>query len=65
MEMALGLIKKCKAHQEQLSTGVRKILKDRFRKHNCQLQEKRQDKLLAHDHLLNAQRFGVWLERME
>ena len=65
MEMALGLIKKCKAHQEQLSTGVRKILKDRLRKHNCQLPEKSQDELLAHDYLLNAQRIGVWLERME
>ena len=65
MEMAFGLIKRCKAHQEQLSTGVRKILKDRLRKHNCQLPEKRQDELLAHDYMLNAQEIGVWPDRME
>ena len=65
MEMALGLIKKCKAHQEQLSTGVRKILKDRLRNNNCHLPEKRQDELLAHDYLLNALRIDVWLEQME
>ena len=65
VEMALGLTNRCKAHQEQLSTGVRKILNDRLRKHNCQLPEKRQDELFAHDYLLDAQRIGVWLERME
>ena len=63
--MALELTKKGEAQQEQLSAGVSKILKDRLRMHNCQLPEKRQDELLAHDYLLNAQRIGVWLERME
>ena len=65
MEMALGLKKKCKAHQEQFTTGVRKILKDRLRKHNCQFPEKSQEGSLAHDYLLYARRIRVWLERME
>ena len=65
VEMALELKKKGEAQQEQLSAGVSKILKDRLRKHNCQLPEKRQDELLAHDYMLNAQEIGVWLDRME
>ena len=43
------------AKEEQLSAAVRNILKDRLRNHNCQLTEKRQDELLAHDYLLRAQ----------
>ena len=65
MNMALELKKNGEAQQEQLSAGVRKILKDKLWKHNCQLPEKRQDELLSHDYLLNAQGIGVWLEQME
>ena len=61
----MELKKKGEAQQEQLSAGVSKILKDRLRKHNCQLPEKLQDELLAQDCLLNAQGIGVWFDRME
>jgi len=63
--MALELKKKGKTQQEQLSAVVSKILKDRLRKHNCQLPEKRQEELLAHDYHLNGRGIGVWLERLE
>ena len=63
--MALELKKKGEAQQEQLSAGVSKILKDRIRKHNCELPEKHQDELLAHDFHLNSRGIGVWLERLE
>ena len=65
MNMALELIKNGDAQQEQLPSGVRKILKDKLLKHNCQFLEKRQDEFLAHNYLLNAQGIGVWLEQID
>ena len=65
VEMALELIKKGEAQQEQLSAGVSKILKDRLRKHYRQLPGKRQDELLANNYHLNGRGIGVWLELLE
>lgn len=64
-EMALVLKQEGKAQQDSLASGVQQILKDRLRKHNCQLPESRQDELLAFDYQLNAQGIKVWLDRLD
>jgi glyoxylase-like metal-dependent hydrolase (beta-lactamase superfamily II) len=65
VEMALDLKQKGKAQQDNLASGVQQILRDRLRKHNCQLSESRQDELLAFDYQLNAQGIKVWLDRLD
>ena len=65
VEMALDLKQKGKAQQDNLASGVQQILRDRLRKHNCQLPESRQDELLAFDYQLNAQGIKVWLDRLD
>ncbi len=64
-EMALVLKQEGKAQQDSLASGVQQILRDRLRKHNCQLPESRQDELLAFDYQLNAQGIKVWLDRLD
>ena len=64
-EMALVLKQEGKAQQDSLASGVQQILRDRLRKHNCQLPERRQDELLAFDYQLNAQGIKVWLDRLD
>ena len=64
-EMALVLKQEGKAQQDNLASGVQQILRDRLRKHNCQLPESRQDELLAFDYQLNAQGIKVWLDRLD
>ena len=63
-EMALVLKQEGKAQQDSLASGVQQILRDRLKKHNCQLPESRQDELLAFDYQLNAQGIKVWLDRL-
>ena len=65
VEMALDLKQKGKVQQDNLVSGVQQILRDRLRKHNCQLPESRQDELLAFDYQLNAQGIKVWLDRLD
>jgi glyoxylase-like metal-dependent hydrolase (beta-lactamase superfamily II) len=65
VEMALDLKQEGKAQQDSLASGVQHILRDRLRKHNCQLPESRQDELLAFDYQLNAQGIKVWLDRLD
>ena len=64
-EMALVLKQEGKAQQDSLASGVQQILRDRLKKHNCQLPESRQDELLAFDYQLNAQGIKVWLNRLD
>ena len=64
-EMALVLKQEGRAQQDSLASGVQQILRDRLRKHNCQLPESRQDELLAFDYQLNAQGIKVWLDRLD
>ena len=64
-EMALVLKQEGKAQQDSLASGVQQILRDRLKKHNCQLPESRQDELLAFDYQLYAQGIKVWLEKLE
>jgi len=63
-EMALVLKQEGKAQQDSLASGVQQILRDRLKKHNCQLPESRQDELLIFDYQLNAQGIKVWLDRL-
>ena len=63
-EMALVLKQEGKAQQDSLASDVQQILRDRLRKHNCQLPESRQDELLIFDYQLNAQGIKVWLDRL-